>query len=259
MAKPIVLMVEDTDFGARLADLVQQAGYEPFFATDEAAIIQAMVRAPVLCIVDLGSSSFKWERLTRFVKGPGKKNNHVPVLGFGSDVDADLKSQAAAAGCTAVVEPAMLIDDLPGLIDRHIWRVNPDDCARPIPALVRQGIEEFNKGLYFECHETLEDAWNEEPGLIRLLYQGILQVAVGYLHINRQNWRGAVKVLERGIPKAAHFRPVCHGIDVEDVVVQAQRVRAELERLGPERIAEFDKSTFPKIRVDGDFPGGSSE
>jgi hypothetical protein len=236
---------------------VRQAGYEPFFAADEAVMTQAMVRAPVLCLVDLEATSFKWERLTRFVKGPGKKNNHVPVLGFGSNVDAELKAQALAAGCTAIVEPAMLINDLPGIIDRNIWRVNPDDCARPLPPLVRAGIEQFNQGLYFECHETLEDAWNEEAGLIRLLYQGILQVAVGYLHINRHNWRGAVKVLERGIPKAAHFRPVCHGIDVEDVVLQAQRVRAELERLGPDGIAEFDKTTFPKIRVDGKILGGS--
>jgi predicted metal-dependent hydrolase len=259
MEKPIVLMVDDLMFAPRLENLVRQAGYVPLFAIDETQIIQIMVRAPVLGIIDLSATTFNWERLVRFVKGPGKKNNHVPILGFGPHIDLELRERALTAGCTAVVGRSAITTNLPTLIEKHIWRIAPEDCAQPLPPKALKGIEEFNQGLFFECHETLEDAWNAEAGLVRMLYQGILQLAVGYLHITRKNWRGAVKVLERGIPKVAHFHPVCQGIDVAEAVAQAQAVRAELVRLGPERIEEFDTTAFPKIQVNGSYPGLSTE
>ena len=255
MKQPLVLIVDDLMFGPRLEAMARQAGYEPVYATDEARLAQALVQAPALCIVDLSASTFDWERLVRFVKGPMKKNDHLPVLGFGPHVDLDLRERALQAGCTAVVGRSAIVTNLPALIEKNIWRVEPEICARPLPPLALRGIAEFNQGLYFECHETLEEAWNEERGSVRLLYQGILQIGVGYLHITRKNWRGAVKVLERGIPKAARFRPTCQGVDVAGLVAQAQAIRAEIVALGPERIGEFDRSKFPKIKVNGMFPG----
>ena len=57
-----------------------------------------------------------------------------------------------------------------------------------------EGLKLFNKKKFFEAHEELEDAWRDETGEIRNLYQGILQVAVAYLHVTRRNFNGAVKV-----------------------------------------------------------------
>ena len=251
MSRPIVLMIDDALFGPRLEDLVRQAGYTPIRATCETQITQAMIKAPVLCIVDVSAKTFDWNRLVRFVKGPAKKNNHVPVIAFNPHPhkDQDLRQRTSAAGCTILIGRAAIVSDLPALIEKHIWKVDPEECAKPLPSLALQGIEEFNQGLYFECHETLEDAWNDEQGITRILYQGLLQIAVGYLHITRQNWRGAVKVLERGIPKVAHFQPTCQGIDVADTLTQAQAIRDELLSLGPDRVAAFDTTKFPKIHV----------
>lgn len=254
MNRPIVCLVDDQTSSLKFTELVQHAGYSPLFATNEVALSRAMVMAPVLCIVDVGATTFKWEKLVRVIKGPAKKNNHVPVLGFGLHIEPSIRERALTAGCSDVVSQSAIVTDLPKLIERHIWRIDPETCAQPLPALALQGVEEFNQGRYFDCHETLEDAWNDEAGVVRLLYQGILQVAVGYLHITRKNWRGAVKVLERGIPKCAHFQPTCQGVDVAHVVEQAQAVRAKLIELGPERIAEFDPSTFPKVFVNGQIP-----
>ena len=255
MIKPIVLILNDSSFEPPLASLVHEAGYRPLFATNETALTQAMVQAPVLGFVDLSATDFNWERLVRFVKGPAKKNNHVPLIGIASTDEPRLRKRAEDAGCTFIASRSAICTDITTLIEKNIWRVDAGICANPLPSLALKGVEEFNQARFFECHETLEDAWNDEPGTIRMLYQGILQIAVGYLHITRKNWRGAVKVLERGIPKAAHFRPVCQGIDVADLITQAQTVRARLLDLGPARIAEFDTSTFPKIRVNGKFPG----
>ena len=70
-------------------------------------------------------------------------------------------------------------------------------CNAPLHPRAAQGLRLFNAGEYFEAHEALEDAWNEEKGPVRDLYRGILQIAVVYLHITRRNYNGAVKVYAR--------------------------------------------------------------
>lgn len=249
MTESIILLVDDLLFSSKLERLARQAGYAPHFAADEAALAKLMVKAPGLVLVDLHGLAH-WERLVRFLKGPGKKNDHVPVLGFGPHGDLALRKRATAAGCTAVVGRSAIVGNLSGLIKKHAWRINPALCAEPLPALVRTGIEQFNTGAFYRCHETLEDAWNAETRPVRILYQGILQIAVGYFHITQQNWRGAVKVLERGLPKVARFQPRCRGINVAELVTQAQAVYDELARLGPEGIATFDARLLGRISVD---------
>ena len=57
--------------------------------------------------------------------------------------------------------------------------VNPVMEAQDDPRL-QKGIDEFNQGLFFECHETLEEIWQEDHGEDRLFYQWIIQIAAGY-------------------------------------------------------------------------------
>ncbi len=245
--EPIVLLVDDIMFAVRLENLVRQAGYKPVFAVNDAALTKALTAAPVLAIVDLFSAGLPWEPLVRQIKGPGKKSNHVPVLAFAPHTDAALRQRALAAGCAAVVARSAIVNRLPALVARHRWRVAQTCCAEPLPPLVVRGLQEFNRGQYYRCHETLEDAWNAESRSVRLLYQGILQIAVGFFHIKKGNWRGAVKVLERGIPKVARFAPVCQSVDVASLLMAAQAVQTEILRLGADGLASFDTRQLPKV------------
>lgn len=116
-----------------------------------------------------------------------------------------------------------------------------------LPDLALRGIEEFNRGEFFECHEYLEDAWREEPGRIRYLYQGILQVGVGFYHQQNGNWKGATGLLRSGIGRLEEFEPETSGIDVAGLRHASERCLMELERLGRERVSEFEHSLIPKI------------
>lgn len=247
MAGTVLLLVDDLMFGPRLENGLRGLGYRPLFATNETELTQGLMQAPVLAVVDLGSAVLPWEPLVDFIKGPGKKGRHVPVLGFGPHVDLDLRARALARGCDAVVGRSAIVQNLGSLVNKHAWRVERPKCRLPLPPLVVQGLEEFNRGQYFECHETLELAWNEEPDSIRLLYQGILLVAVACHHVERGNWRGALKVLGRGMPKIAHFAPVCQGINVEKLLADAGRLRAALLELGPDRVAGIDRSLLVAV------------
>ena len=116
-----------------------------------------------------------------------------------------------------------------------------------LPDLVLRGIEEFNRGEFFECHESLEEAWMQESGRVRYLYQGILQVGVGFYHLKNGNWRGATGLLRNGTTRLKEFEPETLGVDVAKLVRESERCLQELETLGRERIGEFDESKIPKV------------
>ena len=123
----------------------------------------------------------------------------------------------------------------------------PGRPPEELPDLVLRGIEEFNRGEFFECHEYLEEAWMQEPRRVRFLYQGILQVGVGFYHLQNGNWRGATGVLRNGIERLREFEPETLGIDVARLVRESEARLEELEELGRERVREFDLSKLPKV------------
>jgi uncharacterized protein len=122
------------------------------------------------------------------------------------------------------------------------------DCNGALHPKAIEGIELFNEGKFFDAHEELEIAWNEESGAIRDLYRGILQVAVAYLHITRGNYNGAVKVYGRSLKWTQGWSDVCRGINVKKLRDDAHTALQEVERLGKERVGEFDASLFKQIQ-----------
>ena len=67
-----------------------------------------------------------------------------------------------------------------------------------IRTLLERGVELFNKEDYFEAHEVWEDAWRQEQGARRRFLQGLIQVAAGFVKLQRRQPRGAKALLERG-------------------------------------------------------------
>jgi predicted metal-dependent hydrolase len=116
-----------------------------------------------------------------------------------------------------------------------------------LPDLALKGIEEFNRGEFYECHEYLEEAWMQEARRVRFLYQGILQVGVGFYHLRNGNWRGATGLLRNGTVRLKEFEPETLGVNVARLVSESEHCLRELEELGRERIGEFDHALVPKV------------
>ncbi|CAN5607984.1 hypothetical protein BH24ACT20_BH24ACT20_08060 [soil metagenome] len=87
----------------------------------------------------------------------------------------------------------------------------------------------------------------EEPRRVRFLYQGILQVGVGFYHQQNGNWRGATGLLRNGTVRLKEFEPETLGIDVAKLIRECEDCLEELEDLGRERVREFDQSKVPKV------------
>lgn len=129
-----------------------------------------------------------------------------------------------------------------------------DPCDGPLPPGVREGIALFNAGRFYACHEAIEHEWHAERGPIRRLYQGILQIGVGFYHAERGNHRGAVLLLADGIAKVAPFAPRCRGVETGRLVAESRACLDALRALGPVGLAAFDPTTVPKVHLPGDAP-----
>ena len=122
-------------------------------------------------------------------------------------------------------------------------------CDEPPPPELLEGISQFNRGEFFEQHETLERLWRAERRDVRYLYQGILQIGVAFHHLRRLNHHGTVYMLTRGPRYLAPFAPRCQGVNVAALLRDAAAALQEVERLGPSRLAEFDWRLAPQVQL----------
>jgi uncharacterized protein len=107
-------------------------------------------------------------------------------------------------------------------------------CPGPAEPALETAIRQFNGGQYYACHETLEELWLAEGSDLRYLYQGILQVGIGLLHLKRGNGAGALSLLERGPRLLLPFVPIACGIDVDALLIAAEQILSTLKNAGLE-------------------------
>jgi predicted metal-dependent hydrolase len=123
--------------------------------------------------------------------------------------------------------------------------------ARGLPPTAWRGIEEFNQGRYYECHETLEIVWRKETGDTRALLHGIIQFAVGLVHVERANFKGATALLNRSISKLAGLPADYQGVDVASLLNDARQAYVTVLSLGPVGMAKFPWDQAPVIKTAG--------
>lgn len=120
-------------------------------------------------------------------------------------------------------------------------------CSGSLHPKALEGISLFNGRKYFEAHEALEVAWRQETGVLREMYRGILQAGVAYYHLLRGNYPGAIKMLEKAQRRLHIFPEVCCGVHIARLRADAERVKDELIRLGPNRLYLFDQTLLKPI------------
>lgn len=129
--------------------------------------------------------------------------------------------------------------------------LNPDT----LPADFWQGAAQFNRGRFYDCHDTLEALWMEAVEPQRSFFQGILQISVALYHLSNHNWRGATILLGEGIHRLHRFEPDYGGVGVTAVIDQAAAWLAALQRLGPDRAADLAANLAAGLA--GDVPAAA--
>ncbi len=184
-----------------------------------------------------GDGDLPWSALIRAIAGSGYSG---PLM-----IEGPLgEGPEGMARVREALEPLM----------RAVFPFNPDarreaeDAAldRP-PAGVLRGIALFNQGAFYEQHEEIEAEWHAERGPIRRLYQGLLQIGVGFHHARNGNYRGAVALLNDGIAKTSEFVPQALGIDTGRLVAESRACLDRIVANGPDGLDRFDAAAIPTI------------
>ncbi|MDZ7955597.1 DUF309 domain-containing protein [Nostoc sp. DedQUE09] len=109
-----------------------------------------------------------------------------------------------------------------------------------IPQEFWQGVEQFNSGQFYACHDTLEALWIEASEPEKSFYQGILQIAVALYHLENRNWRGAVILLGEGSNRLRRYPSSYGGVDVDELLSESAVLLTNLQQIGPDKIAPGD-------------------
>ena len=205
---------------------------------------------PALLLFDLTNRQIPWRRWIPLLKS-SPATRRLPILAFGPHADVEMMQAAKRLGANFVIGRSRFTTAMPELLQKHARIPDHDllaaSCAEPLAALAKEGIELFNQGKYYQCHDALEAAWMADESAVRDLYKGILQVGIAYYQIQQGNYRGAVKMLLRLRQWLEPLPPVCLGVDIAKLRQNVAQVQAILTELGSERIGEFDTAVFQPI------------
>jgi len=126
------------------------------------------------------------------------------------------RKAAAAVSAPVVAEPALPRGRTAALDPREQHE------------LLHRGVSLFNGVRYWHAHEAWETLWRAAPDDERDFYQGLIMVAAGLLHLQRRNLRGSRNKLSEGVARLRPYMPTHRGIFVDEVVVRAERILAEM-------------------------------
>jgi predicted metal-dependent hydrolase len=86
-----------------------------------------------------------------------------------------------------------------------------------------EAVRLFNAGEWYACHDGFEELWHETQGPCRKALQGVLQIAVAQLHLERGNLRGATVLLGEGIGRLRPYGTSVLGWSLDPLLDAAQR------------------------------------
>ncbi len=111
--------------------------------------------------------------------------------------------------------------------------------------LFREGMRQYKAMDYFEAHEAWEDLWSDFYNEDRKFIQGLIQLAVSFVHLGNGNMIGAKNLLRKSKEKFKDFKGVHRGIQVQTLLNQMEMVRLTYDGLdNPE---EFDWDVVPTL------------
>lgn len=207
---------------------------------------------PALMLVDVTSRNLPWARWIQIMK-TAAATRRIPVVAFGPHVDQQGLDLASSSGADAAITRGKLQHSLPQLIERYARRLDPEAlvhaCDGSLSALAAQGVELLNSGEYFEAHELLEAAFMQAEEFEGYLYRSLLQIAVAYLHVQRGNYPGAVKMMLRLQQWLVPLPDRCRGVDVARLKLDLRDFAGLLERGGPQGLDQLVLRPVPLLGV----------
>ena len=119
--------------------------------------------------------------------------------------------------------------------------------ASEMRILFEKGLNEYEKGDYFEAHEAWEDLWSDYNFPDRKFIQGLIQLSVSFVHLSNGNMIGARNLLKNCEQKFSVYKGIHRQINISELKFAIEAVSLTYDNI--EESSEFDWDLVPVLKV----------
>ena len=109
-----------------------------------------------------------------------------------------------------------------------------------------EGLRAYEEKDFFEAHELWEELWSEYYLADRTLIQGLIQLAVSFVHLGNGNLNGAKSLMKKSADKFSSYSGLHRGINIDKLKQQIVIIKNEYEQLLT--VEGFDWTHIPDLR-----------
>ena len=122
------------------------------------------------------------------------------------------------------IDTSILQSNLDQLIEK-LSPIGPLDHAKHVveeivekEQAISDGISYFNNERFWECHEILEGVWKNCTGDEKFLVQGLILVAAGLVHYQKDEDEICISIFNRALSKLENSNGEYHNIDIDKII-----------------------------------------
>ena len=120
--------------------------------------------------------------------------------------------------------------------------------------LLREGIELFDRGQFFEAHEVWEDAWRRARGDDQVLLHGLIQAAAGFHKLQILQPSGAASLLTKAAAKLAAIPPGAPVATLPEFRASLESWIRTASRMTEHGTTGYDAESIPRLPDPGRGP-----
>ena len=108
------------------------------------------------------------------------------------------------------------------------------------------GLQAYEEKDFFEAHELWEELWSEYYLDDKTFIQGLIQLAVSFVHLGNGNLNGAKSLMKKSGDKFSSYSGLHRGINIDKLKQQIVIIINEYEQLLT--VESFDWTHIPELR-----------
>ena len=109
------------------------------------------------------------------------------------------------------------------------------------------GLQAYEEKDFFEAHELWEELWSEYYLDDKTFIQGLIQLAVSFVHLGNGNLNGAKSLMKKSGDKFSSYSGLHRGINIDKLKQQIVIIKNEFEQLMT--VDEFDWTHIPVLKA----------
>lgn len=106
--------------------------------------------------------------------------------------------------------------------------------------LFQAGLRAYQKRDFFEAHEQWETLWSDYHPPQRSLIQGLIQLAVSFVHVENGNLTGARNLIAKAQRKLANYAGIVWDLNVDALKQRLSQTEEHLHAIDSPEIINTD-------------------